>query len=210
MEKKNLDFDLAQIFETFQLVEAEKGQELENWTSASYELDVFEQQIVNDLHEEISVAGDHMNEEELKAKLVSLIFYVSKIQVQKKIMVFYERALSGIVENISLSVVCDCMVASPIVGTPKHPYFFLQEFKKKKGEKKDPEAQMLVAMLIAQQKNQDNKTIYGGYLVGTSWKFTTLSQNEYCVSRIFEATNKNDLMQIVFILRKLKEIILNR
>ena len=69
---------------------------------------------------------------------------------------------------------------------------------------------MLVAMLIAQQKNQDNKTIYGGYLVGTSWKFTTLSQNEYCVSRIFEATNKNDLMQIVFILRKLKEIILNR
>ena len=84
MEKKNLDFDLAQIFETFQLVEAEKGQELENWTSASYELDVFEQQIVNDLHEEISLAGDHMNEEELKAKLVSLIFYVSKIQVQKK------------------------------------------------------------------------------------------------------------------------------
>jgi hypothetical protein len=51
-------------------------------------------------------------------------------------------------------------------NTPDSPYFFLQEFKKKRGENRndkpfDPEAQMLKAMLIAQNLNNDGKIIYG-------------------------------------------------
>ena len=84
------------------------------------------------------------------------------------------------------------------------------KFKKAKGEKKDPEAQMLIAMLIAQQKNNDNKPIFGGYLLGTGWHFTTLVGKDYCISRRFEATEKHNLLKIVYILRRLKEFILQR
>jgi hypothetical protein len=42
------------------------------------------------------------------------------------------------------------------------------------------------------------------------WNFTTLHNKDYCVSKQFDATDMNDLKQIVFILRKLKDLILNR
>jgi hypothetical protein len=102
------------------------------------------------------------------------------------------------------------MVATPVVNTPKKPFFFLQEFKRKKGDKKDPEAQMLIAMLIAQHENNDNQPVYGGFVIGTSWQFTTLVGKHYCVSSVYEATKKEDLLQIVYILRKLQQLILDR
>ena len=206
---KNLDFNLSEIVSTFELTHNEDCSVLDNWISAKFELDAFEHTILEDLHQNLVVTGEYMNEEELKAKMVGLIFYASKIEEPKKIMVFYERALSGKINNIPLSVVCDCLVAMPIVNAPRTPYFFLQEFKKSKGEKKDPEAQMLIAMLIAQQKNNDNKTVYGGYLIGTGWHFATLIGKNYCVSRRIEATQKSELFRIVFTLKKLKELIIN-
>jgi hypothetical protein len=111
---------------------------------------------------------------------------------------------------VHLSVICDCLVATPLVKAPDMPYFFLQEFKKSKGEKKDPEAQMLIAMLIAQAKNNDEKPIYGGYLIGTGWHFTTLIGKDYCVSKKYEASTKEHLLGIICALKNLKQLILNR
>ena len=59
-------------------------------------------------------------------------------------------------------------------NSPKSPYFFLQAFKKAKGEKNDPEGQMLQAMLIAQEKNNNQKPVYDGFLIGPNWRFATL------------------------------------
>lgn len=133
-------------------------------------------------------------------------------------MAFYERSLSGTVKDAPLAVICDCVIATPRVNTPDIPYFFLQEAptrpspkgKEKKNKKKDPEAQMLIAMLIAQQKNNDNKPIYGGYLLGTGWHFTTLIGNDYCVSHRLEVSVKSHLLQTIYILRQLKTLILER
>ena len=66
------------------------------------------------------------------------------------------------------------------------------------------------AMLIAQDQNKDDLPVFGGYMIGTGFHFATLVGKNYCVSHKFEATHKEDLMQIVFILRQLKTIILNR
>jgi hypothetical protein len=207
---KNLDFDLATIVETFQLIDNEDCNHLQHWVSATYELNVVEKTIMQDLHLDLVSSGKQMNEDELKARMIGLLFYAARIDVLKKIRVFYQRPIAATINKIPLSVICDCMVAAPIVNAPKKPYFFLQEFKKKKGEKKDPEAQMLIAMLIAQHLNQDDKPIYGGFLIGTSWQFATLIGQSYCVSNVYEATKAPDLFQIVFILRRLKELILNR
>ena len=209
-EIKNLNFDLLEIVKHFDLSHNENCEHLFMWLQANYELDDFEQRILNDLYDEVSVSGEYMNEEEIKAKMVSLIFYASKVTEPKKIGLFYERAISGTVKNLSLSVICDCLIAMPRVNAPDVPYFFLQEFKKAKGEKKDPEAQMLIAMILAQHKNNDNKPIYGGYLLGTGWHFSTLIGNDYCISRRFEASKKDDLAQIIYIIRKLKALIINR
>ena len=96
-------------------------------------------------------------------------------------------------------------------GNPQKPYFFLQEFKQKQlWGKTDPQGQMLAAMLAAQHLNNDGKPIFGSWLTGSIWIFTILEGKNYYFSNAFDATNKEDLLQIVFILRKLKELILNR
>ena len=69
---------------------------------------------------------------------------------------------------------------------------------------------MLAAMLLAQKINDDNKYIYGCYVIENNWYFTTLNGLDYCRSRQFDATQKTDLVQIVYILRELKNLILNR
>lgn len=208
--KNSIGFDLVKIMTTFELNDSTECTHLNEWVNTSYDLTEFEEHVLGDLFADIEVSGEYMNEEELKARMVGLVFYTAKVDVPNKIRVFYERPISAIVQNHELAVITDCMVASPIKSSPKTPYFFLQEFKKAKGEKKDPEAQMLTAMLIAQEKNNDGIPIYGGYMIGTSWHFTTLIGKNYCVSKKYEATQKPQLMQIVFILRTLKTLILNR
>ncbi len=210
MENIKLEHDLVELMTTFNIADATNCEHLNDWLSANYELDTFEEKVLVDLYADIRVSGEYMNEDELKTRMVGLIFYTAKVDVPNKIRVFYERALSATVENHYLSVVTDCMVATPFKSSPKMPYFFLQEFKKAKGEKKDPEAQMLSAMLIAQEKNGDGKPLYGAYMIGTGFHFTTLIGKNYCISEKYDAVKQAELLKIVFILRKLRELILNR
>jgi hypothetical protein len=204
-----IGFDLDLIAEVFNIERKNNCTDLQKWLSAHYELDADELKIFNRIASDMEEDGDYWNEEELKIQAVGFLFYIANIKVKGQIKVFYERAMAAVINGYQLAVISDCMVATPrSFSTPKNPYFFLQEFNKGKGEKKDPEAQMLSAMLIAQHLNNDSKPVYGGYLVGSAWRFTTLIENQYCVSRRFNADQRDDLLQIVFILRKLKELIL--
>ena len=209
-----IGFDLSLLMKTFDLEIDRKNPDLQSWLSGTYELDNIQTLLLDQLFEEVEKDGGYWNEEELKIQFVGLIFRIANISVRNKIKVFYERPLSALVKGYQLSVVTDCLVATPLpFNTPDSPYFFLQErnaarFKKKRGEKKDPEAQMLTAMLIAQELNKDNKILYGGYLIGHNWHFAILIDKKYAISRQYDATDKNDLLQIVFILRKLKDLIL--
>ena len=152
---------------------------------------------------------------------ISLVLFVAQVEVAKSIATFYERKLSGHVNNIGISLVVDCMFASTTnSGLPKMPYFFLQVQNNQCGDSHErnvapPEGQMLAAMILARsgepsEINQDNKSIYGSWIQGAIWRFTTLNGVEYCTSKTYDATQPDDLLQIVFILRKLKELILKR
>ena len=181
---------------------------LNDWLAANYELNDLEQSLFYQGFSNAAENIDYWNEEELKIRLVGLLFLIANIEQNNSIKVFYERTIAGKVDGVDLSVKSDCFVAtSSDFNAPLHPYFFLQEFKKMRGEKKDPEGQMLAAMLISQSLNQDDMPVYGGYMIGSNWWFTTLVDRTYCSSQKFDTTKQSDLLQIIFILRKLKELI---
>jgi hypothetical protein len=206
-------FGLSELADTFKLEINLKGRctALENWLNTTSTFTAAETEFLEDLYLDVQTDGNYWNEEELKIEMVGLMFRIAKIKVPNQIKVFYERDIAANVEGYNLAVKADCLVAMPLpYNTPKTPYFFLQEYKKGRGEAKDPEAQMLTAMLIAQERNQDNKPIYGSYLFGSRWRFTTLIDRTYCTSREFNAEEKADFLQIIFILRNLKTVILNR
>ena len=210
MSLKKLPFDLSLIAETFKLERMGRCNHLDEWLGTSYPFNNLEEQLLDNTYQEMLVSSSYLNEEEIKIRLIAPLFQIANIDVENKIRVFFERGLSVEIEEYQLSVICDCMVASSsIFKTPTHPYFFLQEFKKAKGEKRDPEAQMLVAMLAAQKANNDQKPIYGGFLIGSVWQLATLIGKEYCTSHPYYATNKEDLKLIANALRHLKALILN-
>ncbi|MBP7534576.1 MAG: hypothetical protein KA783_09005 [Chitinophagales bacterium] len=201
--------DLGILGETYAITRRDDCQHLTTWLAAQYTLDEVETAVFERLYETKKNLINYYNEEELKIELISLVFFLANVDIASKVKVFYERPLKAIVGNYQLSVIADCLVATPTsFNRPKNPYFFLQEFKKGKGDDKDPEAQMLAAMLIAQQQNNNQQPLYGSFVIGAHWHFTTLVEKQYCLSRSFDATNYKDLKQIVFILRKIKDFAL--
>ena len=204
-------YDVSEVIDTFDIVKIFDCDILKNWLSNnSGTLKVTYQDILEDARRVLLRKWDEWNEEELKMNFISLVILAAQIEEPNRINTYYERRLSGDVEDTNISVVVDFMIASPMnSGRPKKPYFFMQEFKRSLGDTHDPEGQMLAAMILAQALNQRTQPLYGSWIQGKIWYFTVLNGKDYCVSQAFDAADKNDLSQIVFILRHLKTLILN-
>jgi hypothetical protein len=86
----------------------------------------------------------------------------------------------------------------------------MHEYKREKKYSGDPVGQMLGGMLIAQAKNKNDKPIYGCYVQGRHWYFSVLDGKQYVISEGFTASKMPEIQQIIFILRKMNTIILER
>jgi hypothetical protein len=210
MVKAKVEFDF--LLETFKLIWAGKNHPLlQDWLEKEVlRLDEKSENILELFEPFIEKEIDGWLEEELKMKLISPILLLSNLNFPNKIGVFYERQISAKIDEYLVTVKADCMVSS-VFGftTPKHPYFFMQEFKKSKGDKQDPEGQMLAAMLAGQHLNNNGKPMYGSYVIGRDWFFSTLHGKEYAKSEALQLTQPAELRQVILTLRKLKQIILN-
>ena len=216
---KLTDYDVAEVIDTFGIHKKIRCQQLQDWCKATGTLKPYKASFLEDVRLHLERDWDSWNEEELKMHFISTVFITAEIDVEAHIKTFYERPMKGEVNGVEISVICDCMVAtSKLSGNPQVPYFFLQEFAPHlppklgggwgEGDRNDPEAQMLVAMLLAQQANADGKPLYGAWLQGENWYFTVLNGLEYCRSKIYVATNRTQLEQIVYMLQYVKIVAL--
>ncbi len=203
---------IDKVLTTFHVKERFDCEQLNLLISASGQISTFEDTTLNIALDRYRRIGRGWNEEELKMLFISTILNLADPYIQDVCKPFFERPLSGNVNNYELNVKTDFMIASYNEGgEPKKPYFFLQEFKQKQlWGRTDPQGQMLAAMLLAQESNADGGYLYGCFVNERHWFFATLKGLDYCVSPSFDASKKTELLQIVFILRKLKELILNR
>jgi hypothetical protein len=104
----------------------------------------------------------------------------------------------------------DFMIASGVLDSPEVPYFHFQEYKRQTDPNGDPIGQLLEAMLIAKELNQSDKPIYGCYVMGKLWNFMVLENTTYCISESYDCTKQAELLQIISVLRKFKEILETR
>ena len=63
---------------------------------------------------------------------------------------------------------------------------------------------------IAQEKNKNGLPLYGVDVMGKQWSFVTMEGKDYCISKTFDAADKQDLLTIVAVLRKFKYILETR
>jgi hypothetical protein len=147
------------------------------------------------------------NEEDLKMKFISPILDLGQMIDDPQVIGYFDKTISTTVEKIKLTVKSDFMLAKGVLDVFTTPYFHFQEYKPNKNPTGDSMGQLVEAFLIAQEKNQNGKPLYGVEVVGKQWVFVVMDGKSYCISKPFICTDKDDLLKIIAILRKFKEIL---
>jgi hypothetical protein len=202
--------DIIKMFKLNRIVGNQTPLMLEWLDVAEPELNVGEQYIFD---EDLANAQKHIagwNEEDLKMKFISTILKLGHLRDGDVILGYFDKIISATVEGIRLTVKSDFMLAKGILDVFETPYFHFQEYKPYKNPSGDSMAQLLEAFLIAQEKNQNGKPLYGVDIMGKQWSFVTMEGKNYCTSKSYDATDKQDLLAIIAILRKFKYILETR
>jgi len=198
-----------QLEQLFKLQKVRKSPILEKWISNLLSLAEPDRSFSENLSLLAEDRIAYWNEDELKFNLI----YPLMLRVNFKsphYTVFAERPIQAIMEeDILLTGRVDLVVASGKYN-PQKPYFFFHEYKKERGTADDPIAQLLSAMLVGQQLNNDGLPVYGSYVIGRMWFFVTLKEREYCISNAYISSKQDDLEQVFMILTAMKGIIEQR
>ena len=203
MRKSNFkEWTLDSIEETFGLVQVRSLPILDELLAYQYEADAYEQRYLTNLQEDyITLGGDDWNEVELENKFISPIIVFSGI-ANPKYSYFLEREMSETINDVELSGKVDGMIATGF-RNPKKTYFCLSEYKRGTDPNGDPKGQALIAMLVAQQQNDNQKPIFGSYIIGRNWCFMALVGKEYAISTDFSGVD-DEIFDIHRILKSLR------
>lgn len=205
MKKANFkDWTLTQLDKTFGLTQIWQCDLLSKWQQAEVEITAFEKESLLNFQEVLIRGGRAWNEVELENKFISPLIMTAKID-DGKIGYFLERPLTGIVGDYELSGTVDGLIASGF-REPDAPYFCFHEYKRNVENQGSPEAQVLAAMLVARELNQNKYPIYGLFVIGIVWNFVVLNHNQYCISKTYHADD-DEIFAIFKMMKALKQTI---
>ena len=193
-------FGLTKIFEGFPL--------LDEWLTVQNDLDAVDIQLLEKRRQKLLRSMSGWNEETLKMKFIAFILDMVEYDTDEFEGTF-DAEVKGIVQGKHLSVVADYALSKATYGFKEQPYFYFHEYKPRK-RANDPFAQVLLAMLVTQEKYEHKKRLYGCAVIGELWYFMVLDDKTYSISTGFVSTNSNDLQSILLILRKFKHILITQ
>lgn len=181
---------------------------MEEWLDVQKpELNIGEQYAFDNTYKKALKSIEAWSEEDLKMKFIAPVLELGHMVDDDKVIGYFDKIISATIDGIKLTVKSDFMLAKGILNVVKTPYFHFQEYKPQLNPSGEPMAQLLEAFLIAQEKNKNNKPLYGVEIIGKQWSFVVLDNKDYCISNAFDATDKNELLSIIAILRKFKVIL---
>ena len=218
-------FNEQQVIRTFDLKQERKVNLLADWQSkaAAISLTEVEKIRLKELNQRLNLFVRGWNEEELKLKFIGpIVELIAFDNFELEVIAFSERPISKQFGDTQVKGVVDTMVAKGLYF-PEQPFFFIHEYKREKESTGDPLGQLLATMVVAQKlneepqnlslfqkklKNYSNLSISGVYVLGRIWVFVILKDNHYYLSKSYDSTDLEDLIEIVKLLKAQKEIIL--
>jgi hypothetical protein len=180
------------------------------WLDAQVILNPSEQILFEKLWLRAKKDIESWQEEELKVKFIAPLLELCDLIDGQGYETYLEKTISATVDGYFLKTKADFMISKGIMDKPLRPYFHVQEWKPHKKPTGDSMAQLLEGMLIAQALNEDGLPIYGCEVVGKQWSFTVLEGKQYCTSESFNVTKKDELLQVIAILKKFREILITK
>lgn len=206
--KSYREAELIKLFDLKRLVGNKSHPLLEEWTAISeISLSLSEQEIFDSILEEAIQNIHNWHEEDLKMQFISFVLKLAHFKNTPLYHPYFERVLETTIGETFLKVKTDFMLASGVLDMPQIPYFHFQEYKRQTDPNGDPIGQLLEAMMIAEELNQNSHPVYGCYVMGKLWNFMILENKTYCISKSYDSTEADDLLKIVAILRQFKIIL---
>ena len=204
-------WDKQDLHFTFGIEDVEMLPQLAEWIEYEVKIDATTLLALENLRNDLFLMSEDWNEDEMKMQFIAPLLHLVHYGKKGTYNTFYQRSLSATINDIEIGGVIDMEIARGW-SKPVKPYFFLHEYtctersrsEQEQGGKSDARAQLLAAMLAAQALNQDNKPVFGVYLVAASWRFVVLYEKEYAVYRL-DATKKEDILQIFCMLQWVKQ-----
>ncbi len=206
-EKYNREAELIKAFGLKRVV-GEQTPEMQAWLAVEMPVfDVYEQALWETICKSLQNQMAGWAAPDIKMKFIAPLLRLAKMQDTATVLTFFDRKMTGKVEGIRLNCPTDFMVATGILNLVKKPFFHYQQYKPLLKPYRDPMAQLLTAMLITQATTATAKPIYGCEIVDKEWNFVVLSGKTYCISKGYYCLKKEDLLQIIAILRKFRHIL---
>jgi hypothetical protein len=208
-QKKEIQYSEADLVVTFSLnrQKAPYTQLMSEWTNAEVLFTENDLLMVDNLWQRAFEEIEGWQEEDLKIKFLAPMLELAGLVYHKKFKTYFEKTVSATIEGHFLKTKVDFMISKGFMERHEQPYFHFQEWKPLKKPTGDSMVQLLEAMLIAQELNKDKLPIYGCEVVGRQWNFVILEGKTYCVSKMYESTDKASLLKILAMLRKLQSIL---
>jgi hypothetical protein len=211
-QNKEKNYSEAELIVLFGLERVPFGKMplMQEWLHCHTSLQADEETLFYKILEKAQNNIEGWQEEDLKMKFVAFVLALGYLEDTEAYHTYFDATISATVEGHFLKTKTDFMVAKGVLDLPQMPYFHFQEYKKQREPSGDPVAQLLEAFLIAQETNKNGKPMYGCTITGKYWEFFTMEGKTYCISKSYDCTDEQDLLQIIAILRKFKEILETR
>lgn len=207
-QAKSRTWNESELADTFNLTcHFDYTPKLSEWLDNELITNIENENLFEMLYQEHRQKVHYWNEQELELFFIAPLLRIFIDYNSPHFLVYSEREISATVEDVFLKTEADLLLAKGKGEVLKVPYFCFHEYKRTKKASSDPVAQVLEAMLIAQEMNKNGKPIYGAYVIGKDWYFMILEGKEYCISKSYEATVKSELLEIIAILRKFRVIL---
>ena len=194
---------------TFGIQQVDTNALIEDWCNASFAEEEKHKERIEELRIRLNKYANFWNEEDIKVFFIVPIIDIVNFYAFGKYRAFMEATISAKTQDAQGNP-CELrgrveFVVATGEQDPQTPFFFLNEYKPQIKAVSDPQGQLLIAMLAAQAKNNGkNLPIYGMYNIGQFWFFLILQGYEYASSKAFDATDPQDLKQIISMLRYVK------
>ncbi len=203
----------GELIETFNLRRIADRQTplMQEWLQVDFPtLNIPEQYNFDKTHKRAVNQISGWNEEDLKMKFIGPVLELGHLLDENGLIGFFDRIIAAEVDGIPLRVKADFMLAKGTLNVLKKPFFHFQEYKPTINPTGEPMAQLLEAFLIAQAQNNNDMPLYGAEVIGRQWSFVIMEGKEYCISKLYDSTDRESLLKIIAILRKFKEILETR
>ena len=215
METKNKirnysEADLILLLNLKRFVGEENNPLLKQWLNVETQLTPMEQFLFDEILTDAKHNIHAWHEEDLKMKFIAFVLRLAHLTDAEDYHTYFEKTISSTIDGHYLKTKTDFMVAKSILDKPQQPYFHFQEWKPHKRPTGDSMAQLLEALLIAQEINQYKFPMYGCEVMGKQWSFVILQDKTYCLSKSYDCTEQDDLLKIIAILRHFRHLLLTK